>query len=120
MYRFCLDTCIEQIGDYNAGTARHYANLGKSYRQMEQNTLAEEMLLKSLQIKQAILGPGQWHSHVATSHNYPAVLYMANLCEYEKAEKHFLLCIKIRLDLFGPAYSQHQYRYNVQWSNQAL
>jgi hypothetical protein len=44
--QFCLDTCIEQRGEYNAGTAKSYVNLGKLYRKMEQNTLAEEMLLK--------------------------------------------------------------------------
>ena len=74
---------------------------------MKKNSEAEELLTKALNIEKAINGPV--NKSVATSHNFLGNLNMDNMKQYTKAEEHFLQSIKIREELFDPAYSEHVY-----------
>eukprot|EP00092_Neocalanus_flemingeri_P008147 GFUD01008787.1.p1 GENE.GFUD01008787.1~~GFUD01008787.1.p1 ORF type:complete len:698 (+),score=171.78 GFUD01008787.1:65-2095(+) len=110
LYLFCVNTCKDQLGEWNIETAKKYANLGRLYQEMGNNKQAEELLLKALKIQQTILGPED--EEVARCNNYLAVLYLVNLGQLDKAETHYVEAVRIRMKMFGPAHSQLQYDYD--------
>ena len=77
---------------------------------MGKNSEAEQLLTRTLEVKEAMLGPDD--NSVAKSHNSLAGLYKNNMGQYQKAEEHYLASIRILEKLFGLAYSQHQFNYN--------
>ena len=96
---FCVQTCEQELGHYNMYTAMMYNNLGKLYSKMGKTRQAEELIIRALNIEQAILGP--LHKSVARSNNCLANLYF-DLQQYERAEQHYLNSINIRMELIGP------------------
>ncbi|KAB7500047.1 Amyloid protein-binding protein 2, partial [Armadillidium nasatum] len=93
----------------NVQTAKHYGNLGRLYQSMKKYQSAEEMHLKSIAIKEALLGPDD--HEVALSLGHLASLYNYDLCYYSKAEMLHLRSIRIGKKLFGEAYSGLEYDY---------
>ncbi|KAL7639598.1 UNVERIFIED_CONTAM: hypothetical protein RMT77_010099 [Armadillidium vulgare] len=104
-----LQLALEAFGEMNVQTAKHYGNLGRLYQSMKKYQSAEEMHLKSIAIKEALLGPDD--HEVALSLGHLASLYNYDLCYYSKAEMLHLRSIRIGKKLFGEAYSGLEYDY---------
>ena len=110
MERELVQMCTKELGDFNPMTAKMLSNLGSTLLMMNKNSESEETLLRALKIHKIINGPVD--NSVATTHNFLAMLYRNNMKNYAAAEENYKLAIKIRLELFGPDYSQLQFDYN--------
>ena len=90
------------VGNYNPGTAAIMTNMGITYKQTGRNSEAEELLTKSLAIKEKILGEDE---SVALSHFHLFHFYFENIEDYGKAEGYLLDYARIIDQVHGPAYS---------------
>ena len=86
-----FNMAIMKIEEYRVEIEPHLTN-------KEKNKKAEEYYLKSLKIRQSLLGEN--HCDVATSLNDLGGLYK-NMGNLPKAEEYYLKSLKIRQNLFG-------------------
>ena len=84
-------------------TAKQYGNLGRLYQSTKMFKRSEQMHLKAIKLKEALLGEEDYE--VGLSLGHLASLYAYDMKEYRKAEVLYLRSIKISIDLFGLAYS---------------
>ena len=104
-----LSYCACKGFGYNVFLLFSIGNLGRLYQTMKRYEEAEQMHLKAIQIKEALLGPEDYE--VALSIGHLASLYNYDLKEFNKAEELYLRSIEISLRLFGPSYSGLEYDY---------
>ena len=104
-----LSYCACKGFGYNVLLLFSIGNLGRLYQTMKRYEEAEQMHLKAIQIKEALLGPEDYE--VALSIGHLASLYNCDLKEFNKAEELYLRSIEISLRLFGPSYSGLEYGY---------
>ena len=98
----CLAILIATLGNYNSFTSGVMTGMGVTYRDSGRNSEAEELLTKSLAIKEKIMGEDL---EVSLGHHHLAFLYHVNLNQLEKAEHHFKESIRITEMVSGPAFS---------------
>ena len=75
-------------------------NMGITYNKSGKNSEAEELLSKSLAIREKILGDCE---SVAETHDHLASLYV-DMEELDKAEHHYKEAIQIMERVYGPAH----------------
>ncbi|KAF7385467.1 hypothetical protein HZH68_013897 [Vespula germanica] len=97
------------FGEINVQTAKHYGNLGRLYQSMRKFEEAEAMHLKSISIKEKLLGPEDYEVGLSVGHL--ASLYNFHMNRYRDAEKLYYRSIAISLKLFGKSYSGLEYDY---------
>ncbi|XP_014608816.1 PREDICTED: amyloid protein-binding protein 2 isoform X1 [Polistes canadensis] len=97
------------FGEINVQTAKHYGNLGRLYQSMRKFEEAEAMHLKSISIKEELLGPEDYEVGLSVGHL--ASLYNFHMNRYRDAEKLYYRSIAISLKLFGKSYSGLEYDY---------
>ena len=108
--REIVEVLKAKLGEFNPATSMATGNLGLLYQDMGKFAEAEKMFKNSMKALVAIQGPED--DRVALTHNRLAQLYRCHLEDFSKAEEHYLQSIKIKKNLFGPAYSQLQFSYN--------
>ena len=84
-------------------TAKQYGNLGRLFQTTKMFKWSEQMHLKAIKLKEALLGKDDYE--VGLSLGHLASLYAYDMKEYRKAEELYLRSIKISINLFGLAYS---------------
>lgn len=109
LHQFALRVSLQQFGERNVQTSKHYGNLGRLYQTMHRFKEAEMMHLKSIEIKESLLGPDD--HEVALSVGHLASLYNYDMLEFKKAEALYLRSIKIGMKLYGPTYSGLEFDY---------
>ncbi|KAI4494238.1 hypothetical protein M0802_009107 [Mischocyttarus mexicanus] len=97
------------FGEINVQTAKHYGNLGRLYQSMRKFEEAEAMHLRSITIKEELLGPEDYEVGLSVGHL--ASLYNFHMYRYRDAEKLYYRSIAISLKLFGKSYSGLEYDY---------
>ena len=90
-------------------TAKQYGNLGRLFQTTKMFKWSEQMHLKAIKLKEALLGKDDYE--VGLSLGHLASLYAYDMKEYRKAEELYLRSIKISINLFGLAYSGLQADY---------
>lgn len=109
LHQDALSLTKNTFGEENILTAKHYGNLGRLYQSMQKFKEAENMHLKSIRIKEKILGSDDYE--VGLSIGHLASLYNYHMYKFEKAEKLYHRSIKINLKLFSESYSGLEYDY---------
>ena len=86
-----------------------YHNLGWLYQTTKEYERSEEMYLKAIRLKEALLGKDDIEVGLSV---FPlAVLYTHNLVNYEQAEELYLRSINISTRLFGSSYDGLRFNY---------
>ena len=98
----CLAIAREELGDFNPLTATLMTNMGITYRNTGRNPEAKELLIRSLAIKEKILGEDQ---AVAASHWHLAAFYRDNIKDFETAEHHYKISIQMIEKVIGSDHS---------------
>ena len=96
----CLTILTAMLGEYSPFTTMIMMNLGNTYNESWKNSEAEELLSKSLAIREKILGDCE---AVAETHDHLASLYV-DMEELDKAEHHYKEAIQIIERVYGPAH----------------
>ena len=94
---------IANLGEHNPSTATAKANLGVTYMSSGKIAESEQLMIKTLKIRERILGED---SAVATSHFELGVLYSNHFGDHERAKAHFEKCIAIREKIHGLGFSE--------------
>merc|ERR1712130_197045 len=98
----CLAILNATLGNYNPFTSSMMMNMGVTYRESGNNSEAEELLTKSLEIKEKILGEDM---DLSLGHFHLFMFYFRNIQDYGKAEHHLLESLRIEEKVYGPSYS---------------
>ena len=94
---------IANLGEHNPDTATTMSNLGVTYMSSGRIAESEQLMIKTLTIRERILGED---SAVATSHFELGVLYDEHFGDHERAKNHFEKCIAIREKIHGLGFSE--------------
>ncbi|XP_050526374.1 amyloid protein-binding protein 2 isoform X2 [Daktulosphaira vitifoliae] len=103
LHKMALQASLKTVGENNLLTAKHYCNLGRLYQSKINYQLSEEMHLKAIKIKEAILGED--NPEVALSLGHLASLYTYQMEKYEVAEQLYLRSKAIYEKSFGNQYT---------------
>ena len=103
-----LETRKQVVVDEN-DLAKSYNDLGMAYCRMGKNKEAEKYCLKSLKIKESVLGPQD--PSLALSYNDLGLVYR-NKEDYKKAEKCLLKSLEIRKAVLDPQHADISESYN--------
>jgi len=101
--------CIEKIDEESEKVSDFLERLGNIYHHLATYKKAEPLLLKSLKIRESILG--KENLDTANAYNNLAVVYMS-IKAYSKAEKYHLQALNIRELILGDQDSETATSYN--------
>lgn len=93
----------------NLQVAKHYSNLGRLYQTMKKYDLSESFHLRSIEIKQAILG--NFSYELAVSYSLLASLYNYEMNLFKRAHLYYSKSIDIFRTIFGESYSGLEFDY---------
>ncbi|CAH0381887.1 unnamed protein product [Bemisia tabaci] len=100
----CELSSVQRIlGEKNVLTAKIYGNLGRLYQSMQKYQLSKNMHLKSIAIKESILGCDHFEVGLSVSHLASLVNY--HIRDYKTAEGLYLRALAIHSKVFGDTYS---------------
>lgn len=109
LHNFALNLSYKTFGEMNVQTAKNYGNLGRLYQSMKMFQCAEKMHLRSIEIKEKLLGEEDYEVGLSVGHL--ASLYNYHMNRYHDAERLYKRSISINLNLFGSSYSGLEYDY---------
>ena len=99
LHKDALSLSLSIFGEENVHTAKHYGNLGRLYQTMSLYSEAEMMQLRSISIKEQLLGSDDYE--VGLSIGHLASLYGYHMNRHKEAESLYLRSIDISLRLVG-------------------